>query len=487
MSDTSFDQSPAVQILSAVGGSSLNNQPKAEFLNTYYAEYSDYFAACCQVNDDTDYRIENGCMSMISLIDSIAKQDELREFYRRRSEELITVYCAERQIPRSNISYEGEMRLKKYASNETVGQVSLWFNKHFPIHRINIVGTCRGPPGYDGDEAKYQLVPSSLGEHGQEYNLAKEYAKTITGKITLDVAQLTASFKGTGKSIKDLRVAETTAAWVSWLRDQDPTVKGSRNYFNEDLIACILQEDAEALMAEKGKYIVKIFDDITAEGWNSRNSQTKSNKNANAIFMVNRIDRQAQLMSFPDLFTLDKVPRSMASHLCEMVKNTVDMRERFQHSLGKIFQIDKNFRADIQLFRYPIFDNAVVAYIAYPVCTREMMDKYNVIRAEATEKLKRRKQEAEEAERLAEEEKQAKKLAAEAEREKKQDAREKKRIEQAMNKKSLAEIKAKKKYDDYLSARMSGATHKEGMGEAGISKKNWEYWESKGWIPGGEI
>ena len=38
------------------------------------------------------------------------------------------------------------------------------------------------------------------------------------------------------------------------------------------------QEDADDLMMQKGKYLIKDYDDITAKAWNSRNSISNANK-----------------------------------------------------------------------------------------------------------------------------------------------------------------------------------------------------------------
>lgn len=89
MNDVEFGP---VQVITPIGSNGMS-PPKVEFLNNYYQEYGDFFACCCQVGSDADYRIENGCMSMISLVDDLAKQDELREMYYRRSSEVLRHYC----------------------------------------------------------------------------------------------------------------------------------------------------------------------------------------------------------------------------------------------------------------------------------------------------------------------------------------------------------------------------------------------------------
>ncbi len=456
-----------VQVITPIGSNGMS-PPKVEFLNNYYQEFGDFFTCCCQVGNDADYRIENGCMSMISLVDNIAQQNELREFYHQRSEELLQSYCTNMGVNPRDLSENEIIYLQRSVACECVGKVSLWIGRHFAIRRRNIIGVCRGPPGWDGDDGKYQIRADQ--ELHREFNLPKYYAQIITGKISLDVSQLTAGFRGSGKSIKDLRLAETTAGWVSYMMDGDPTIKGSRNYFNEDLIACIDAEEAEDLMQQKGKYIIKDYDDITAKGWNSRNSITKANKQKNANFMINRIDRQAQLFSFPDLFTLDKVPRNMASHLCEMQKNTTPMRKHVQHSMSKLFEIDKNFRADVPYYYFLIWENAIVSYVVYPKCSKYMSDIYTIKREEATEKAKRQGTDAEKSNDVADVPIMHSGVVDD--------------VQHVVHiKRTGPQKNAERKYQDYLSARAAGATHREAMQQNGISMTNWNYWTAKNWIP----
>lgn len=453
MNDVEFGP---VQVITPIGSNGMS-PPKVEFLNNYYQEYGDFFACCCQVGSDADYRIENGCMSMISLVDDLAKQDELREMYYRRSSEVLRHYCDTMGIENvRDLSESEKIYLERRVACECVGKISLWIGRHFPIRRRNIIGVCRGPPGWDGDYGKYQLRKDP--DLVYEFDLAKYYAKIITDKIALDVSQLTAGFRGSGKSVKDLRLAECTAGWVSYIVDGDPTLKGSRNYFNEDLIACISQEEADDLMMQKGKYLIKDYDDITAKAWNSRNSISNANKNKNSTFMINRIDRQAQFFSFPDLFTLDKVPRNMASHLCEMQKSTAPMRRKVEHTMSKLFEIDKNFRADVPYYYYLIWANAVVSYVVYPKCSKEMYDIYTVKREKATEKAKR-------------------------DNDPNVVNDNSKQVEAFIRKRGMPQIRAERKYADYESYRREGAEHREAMQMAGISNVNWRYWTSKQWIP----
>ena len=410
--------------------------------------YGDYFYLASNIGDAADYRIQNACEEMIGIVDSVAKQNELREHYRKYTIHAIESYCLAVGTNPETISEEEVQYIGRDVANRIIGEVTCWIGDMFPLHRRQIIGVCRGPPGYDG-EAQIEMKRNEV-----EWNIAEEYANRITGKVELDVSDLCVGFRGSGKSRRSNTLGERTAAWISWIRDQDPTVKGSRNYFNEDMIAVISADAANELMANRESYVVKQFDDITAKGWNSRNFAKKENKEQNAEFMINRVNRQVQLFTFPDLFTLDKVPREMASHITEMSKSTVKMREKVEHSLGKTLEISKQFRKNLPLYRLPIFKGYQVSYIAYPRCTPELEKWYGEIRTKYEEQALKQDDEREMEVKL---------------------------------KKSAYQINAEKKVKEYESVKLKSPNmkHTELLREVGISKRNWSYWEEKGWIPRG--
>lgn len=445
MSDVDFNSQ--VQATFPVGSAGMS-VPKQKFLEHWYNEFGDYYYLAANVGDDADYRIDNACEAMISIVDSIAYQNELRDMYKAYKESVISAYLERtRKRDVSDLSEAEVQYLARDVANRIVGQITAWIGKYFPLHKTQAVGVCRGPPGYDGN-AKYEVKASDR----PEYNIAEVYARIITGKIELDVSQLTIGFRGSGKSRKDLCLSERVAAWVSYLIDNDPTLKGSKNYFYEDLIAVISNEAAEELMHVKGKYLVKMYDDITAKAWNSRNFGKKANKDANATFMINRIERQCQFFSFPDLFTLDKVPRSMASHLCEMSKSSVQMREQVQHSLGKVFEMDKVFRMDKQIYRLPIFCESVISFVTFPKCTSQTEAWYQEVR-ERNSKLNSEKSGDEDVKVL---------------------------------KKNRYQMNAETKFRIYEDEILHGCSHKEAANHAGISRHNFNDWSAKGWIPLGD-
>ena len=423
--------------------------PRGEYLNHFYQEFGDYFFTAANTTEGLDYRLHNGCTCMISLVDSAAKQRELKDHFEEYRKARIASYCAVSGKREDDLAEVDVVMLERDVCNRVVGEVVQWFAKKYPIHRPNVVGVCRGPPGYD-EHAKWETKPPAEGEY--QYNIAKVYAEIITAKIELDVSQMTIGFRGSGKSSKDTVLGERTAAWVSYIKDGDPTLKGSRNYYNEDTVAVITLERVDDVVNDKSPGLVKQYDDVAAKAWNSRNYATKANKDKNADFQINRVARQCQFFSFPDLFVFDKVPRSMCSHLCEMSKNTVMMRERIEHSMGKLFLVDKQFREDKPLYVFPIFNNSLVCSIVYPKCSKEMQDWYAEERRRAS--LKLTPEEKEEREEWG----------------KKMDAQSKKHQD------------VLDKFDKFVARVQGGEDPAEVLRDMHISRRNIRYWDEKGYV-----
>ena len=423
--------------------------PRGEYLNHFYQEFGDYFFTAANTTEGLDYRLHNGCTCMISLVDSAVKQRELKDHFEEYRKARIASYCKVSGKREGDLAEVDVVMLERDVCNRVVGEVVQWFAKKYPIHRPNVVGVCRGPPGYDR-HAKWETKLPAEGEY--QYNIAKVYAEIITGKVQLDVSQMTIGFRGSGKSMKDSALGERTAAWVSYIRDGDPTFEGSQNYFNTDTIAVITMDRVDDVVADKSPGIIKMFDDVAAKAWNSRNYASKGNKDKNADFQINRVARQCQFFSFPDLFVFDKVPRSMCSHLCEMSKNTVAMREKIEHSMGKLFVVDKKFREDKPLYIFPVFDGSLVCSVVYPKCSKELQDWYAEEREKAS--LKLTPEEKEEREEWA--------------------------LEQEKVTKKHQEVLDK--FNSYVAKVQAGATPEAARKELHISKGNIKYWDDKGYV-----
>ena len=145
--------------------------------------------------------------------------------------------------------------------------------------------------------------------------LANRFASTITGPYKQDIAMVLQGQKGSGKSYASLRIAYNTARRIAEIRDGD--WREWPRYFSMENVAIIDPDRASSIIAHAKPYNIYIFDDIGV-GWNSRTFASKGNRDKNDIFQINRVAQTIQILSMPNHFLLDKVPRMLCNYLAEM-------------------------------------------------------------------------------------------------------------------------------------------------------------------------
>ena len=169
--------------------------------------------------------------------------------------------------------------------------------------------------------------------------LANRFASTITGPYKQDIAMVLQGQKGSGKSYASLRIAYNTARRVAEIRDGD--WREWPRYFSMENVAIIDPDRASSIIAHAKPYNIYIFDDIGV-GWNSRAFASKENRDKNDIFQINRVAQTIQILSMPNQFLLDKVPRMLCNYLAEMDSTS------FSKGLStmKVFRAKTVFRLD---------------------------------------------------------------------------------------------------------------------------------------------
>ena len=171
--------------------------------------------------------------------------------------------------------------------------------------------------------------------------LANRFASTITGPYKQDIAMVLQGPKGSGKSYASLRIAYNTARRVAEIRDGD--WREWPRYFSMENVAIIDPDRASSIIAHAKPYNIYIFDDIGV-GWNSRTFASKENRDKNDIFQINRVAQTVQILSMPNQFLLDKVPRMLCNYMAEMDRSEYSRG----FSLMKVFKTKTLFRLNNQ-------------------------------------------------------------------------------------------------------------------------------------------
>ena len=210
--------------------------------------------------------------------------------------------------------------------------------------------------------------------------LAQIFAARVCGKHIKDVKLFLVGAQGSGKSRSFLFLAVRCAEEIAKKRGgvwQD--------YFPEDLSNVIIGDPAghADMLKSMKKYNIYIMDDAGVSV-NARNFASSYNKSLNDIFQTIRTDRCILLLSAPDTFLIDKVPRTLFNFYGEVAES--------MHSLGvnliKIFRLERRFRENDTREIYLQFGNTQVVRHRFLNPPQTMIDRYEILRDKATQVIK---------------------------------------------------------------------------------------------------
>ncbi len=207
-------------------------------------------------------------------------------------------------------------------------------------------------------------------------SLSKFFVNTIM-RHNQHVTMMTVGRTGTGKSYANLRLAYDCACELA-------RRKGGKwqDYFSLDNVAVIEIEHAFEMLLKMKKHQIYIFDDIGV-GWNARKWKEEGNQALNDIFQTFRTENCILLMTLPDTFLIDKVPRSGVHYFMEMEASYFDKG----FTMAKFFRTWRMHRANEIHYIYPrIEKNQFVRYV-FPKPPEELLRDYDRMREEAAKAL----------------------------------------------------------------------------------------------------
>jgi len=277
--------------------------------------------------------------------------------------------------------------------------------------------------------------------------LAQRFAHTITGPYKQDIAMLLQGQKGSGKSYASLRIAYNTARCVAEILDDD-WHKWTK-YFSMNNVAIIDPDRAFEIIGEAKPYNIYLFDDIGV-GWNSRSFASKDNRDKNDIFQINRVAQTVQILSMPNQFLLDKVPRMLCNYMAEMDRSEYSRG----FSLMKVFKTKTLFRLNNQRITPHLVaeDGAKITKYVVHRPPAFLAKEYDKIREDVTRRIisERARQEEEE--------------------------------KPAPGPRMTSDMydRAKSVLPEYERCRLSGMAHKEALKEIRVPDRTWYRWKTRG-------
>lgn len=157
------------------------------------------------------------------------------------------------------------------------------------------------------------------------------FANKILNNDNQHVTMLTVGTTGKGKSWSNLEIGHQLGCKFAETLGGDWT-----DYFNYEtnIVIADLKEALSAIKQMKKTHQITLFDDIGI-GWNAREWNSVGNKALNAILQVFRTKQNVLLITLPDQFLIDKVPRRLVHYYMEVVTS---MHQQ-GISLGKFFKV----------------------------------------------------------------------------------------------------------------------------------------------------
>lgn len=180
---------------------------------------------------------------------------------------------------------------------------------------------------------------------------------------------------GLGKSYAAMRIGETTARAIA-------NIKGGseKKYFSIDNIAIMKLDSILPIMEtmDKNPYNIIILDDI-GSSYSAREFNSKINKNINKIIQTFRDTNCLVILTTPNSFLLDKVPRRLAHLQIEIT----EARHAQGVTIGKMFEVIDQFRNEGKPhYHYPYINGVKYTRVVFKRASDEIVAAYDKKRKE---------------------------------------------------------------------------------------------------------
>lgn len=207
----------------------------------------------------------------------------------------------------------------------------------------------------------------------QSITLSDIFSWRITSRYNKDVVFLLTGERGSGKSVSSIYIAYKTGEKIA-------AKKGGtwQDYFSMENVAIIDPRELMEKMQVLKPFNIYILDD--AVGWSARSFMTKQNKMLNHILETCRTQNAGIFITTPDLFLIDKIPRSLASFVGEVAESHHDKG----YNLLKVFRTERLRREGKTLYSHlqfytPQGKSKIIRWRTH-MPPEELLEEYNEIR-----------------------------------------------------------------------------------------------------------
>lgn len=208
----------------------------------------------------------------------------------------------------------------------------------------------------------------------QSITLSDIFSWRITSRYNKDVVFLLTGERSAGKSYSALHLAWKTAEKIA-------AKKGGtwQDYFSMENVAIIDPKELMQKMQVLKPYNIYLLDDAGA-GWSARSFMSKQNQILNHILETCRTQNAGIFITTPDLFLIDKIPRSLASFVGEVAESHHDKG----YNLLKVFRTERLRREGKTLYSHlqfytPQGKSKIIRWRTH-MPPDELLEEYNEIR-----------------------------------------------------------------------------------------------------------
>lgn len=204
-------------------------------------------------------------------------------------------------------------------------------------------------------------------------------AEAVVSKHNQHTILMIVGKTGEGKSISALDIGYKSACYIA------ERLGGTwEDYFSADNIAVITRDEIIRVVKNNKPKQVVVLDDIGV-GWSNREWQDKGNKILNRIIMTFRTKNNLLIMTVPDSFLLDKVPRNLLHYHFEM------SQQHHDQGIGiyKPFRVKKDYRSGKVYYVYPTKDGVKYTTGVSNInnIPKTLLDNYNERRTRIQEEM----------------------------------------------------------------------------------------------------
>ena len=240
-------------------------------------------------------------------------------------------------------------------------------NKHSVIAHSEQVGPLREVKKLYLNKDKHRLTMGEL------------FGSRITSKHNQNAILNIVGKQGMGKSNAALYIATETAKWIAKHKGGKP-----EDYFTINNCAIMELDTIIPIVknVDKLRYNIFILDDIGAS-YGARDYQNVVNKAFNKIIQTFRDSNTLVILTMPDDFLIDKVPRKLAHFQIEMTTQIFCKNV----SIGKLSEVKEIYKAHKTIFPFICENNVKYTRVMFKLVDGPMHEEYNKRRTEIRKRM----------------------------------------------------------------------------------------------------